>query len=571
MNRIFAVSILILSFTGLAFSKILHVPGDYPTIQEAIDAAAPMDTVLVAAGTYQENLLVEGKNILLMSEDGPLLTVIDGGRAGSVIEFGAAVNSKTVMEGFTIRNGSGNKAYNDEPCGGGILCDGASPKIRNNHIIDNKVTYFGGGVFAWNKSHPEIQENLIEGNEAFHGAGIDLDVACNGEITHNIIRNNYSSYLGGGLQGRGSTLVAYNLIEGNEADGTAGGIYCYIDSSFTVRSNIVRGNRARFRGGGIACELSTALIEDNLIEGNIVNGLFAKGGGIGGSTNDVYFIRGNYILNNYAYSTEPTSGGGGIGFSKCDLEVINNVIAGNYTNGYGGGIYTSQSSSLNVVNNTIYGNSARKWGGGIRVDWGGAAIVNSILWNNKATKYSQYSGNTTISYSNVQGGAYGTGKIDEDPLFVDSGMGDFHLTHPSPCRGAGDNNATGLPAEDFEGDPRITHDVVDMGADEYHPRVYYMGEARPGEAITVRMIGYPAFKGWLFMGSGVLDPPQQTAYGTWYLEPPLFSFDTGWITPSGFVEYYTRIPQQVPVPMEVPLQGYCMFELTDLCSVFIDE
>jgi parallel beta-helix repeat protein len=570
MNRIIVFLALFLVITGSASSKTIHVPDDYPTIQAAIDAAKPLDTVLVAAGTYKENLVLAGKNILLMSEDGPLHTVIDGNQTGSVIAFGAGVTSKTVMEGFTITNGSGTNAYNNEPCGGGILCDGASPRILNNRIIENKVTYFGGGVFAWKKSHPLIRENLIEGNEAFHGAGIDLDVACNGEITHNIIRNNYSSYLAGGIQGRGSTLVAYNLVEGNEADGTAGGIYCYIDSSFTVRGNIVRGNKARFRGGGIACELSTALIEDNLIEGNIVKGMFAKGGGIGGMTNDVYFIRNNYILNNYAYSTEPTSGGGGIGFSKCDMEITNNVIAGNYTNGYGGGIYTSQSSSLNVVNNTIYGNSARKWGGGIRVEWGGATIVNSILWNNQATKYSQYSGNTTISYSNVQGGASGTGNIDEDPLLVDPGMSDFHLTHPSPCRNVGNNKAAGLPALDFEGDPRITHDVTDMGADEYHVRVYSMGEAHPGETVTVRMIGYPDTSGWLFMGSGVLDPPQQMAYGTWYLEPPLLSFDTGRFPPGGLVGFQVRIPHLVPVPMEVPLQGYCSFELTDLCTVYID-
>jgi hypothetical protein len=56
--------------------------------------------------------------------------------------------------------------------------------------------------------------------------------------------------------------------------------------------------------------------------------------------------------------------------------------------------------------------------------------------------------------------------INVDPLFADSVNGDFHLTQNSPCKDMGDNIALSLPDEDFEGDPRIVDDVVDMGADE---------------------------------------------------------------------------------------------------------
>ena len=47
----------ILLFT-FAYSTVIHVPGDYTTIQAGIDASVDGDTVLVADGIYYENLVV---------------------------------------------------------------------------------------------------------------------------------------------------------------------------------------------------------------------------------------------------------------------------------------------------------------------------------------------------------------------------------------------------------------------------------------------------------------------------------------------------------------------------------
>ncbi len=54
-----------------ATATTIHVPGDYATIQEAIDASSNGDIVLVANGTYMENINFEGKAITLTSENGP--------------------------------------------------------------------------------------------------------------------------------------------------------------------------------------------------------------------------------------------------------------------------------------------------------------------------------------------------------------------------------------------------------------------------------------------------------------------------------------------------------------------
>ena len=60
------------------------VPDDYDTIQAAVDAAAPGDTVYVRSGTYFEHVVLN-KQLTLQGED-LATTIIDGGGTGDVIE-----------------------------------------------------------------------------------------------------------------------------------------------------------------------------------------------------------------------------------------------------------------------------------------------------------------------------------------------------------------------------------------------------------------------------------------------------------------------------------------------------
>jgi hypothetical protein len=89
-----------------ASAAVVHVPNDAPRVSAALSIAAPYDTILVAPGTYLENIVWPSKpGIKLLSEAGREGTVLDGRGRAQVIGIYSGVDTTTVIRGFTIRNG----------------------------------------------------------------------------------------------------------------------------------------------------------------------------------------------------------------------------------------------------------------------------------------------------------------------------------------------------------------------------------------------------------------------------------------------------------------------------------
>ncbi len=91
-----------------ASAAVINVPGDFATIQGAINAAgASGDEIIVAPGTYPEAINFLGKAINLHSASGdPSNTIIDAsGMFISVVQCISGEGAGTILEGFTITGG----------------------------------------------------------------------------------------------------------------------------------------------------------------------------------------------------------------------------------------------------------------------------------------------------------------------------------------------------------------------------------------------------------------------------------------------------------------------------------
>lgn len=291
-----------LFFEGLEDRRLLAtVPGDFATIQAALDAAADGTIVDVAEGTYTENITI-GSAVTLRA----LGDVTLQGAAGTklpVVLVPAGVDA--VIEGFEITGGEN----------GGIAVVDASPVIRGNTIRDNIRESVGAGIDVFgNAANPIIVDNIIENNRHYQGPG-------------------HQSGIGGGIAYRGGPdgLIRGNVVRGNNAWNSGGGIYT--TSDVMIVENIVDGNSADY-GGGIWVAAGSPLIKRNLVTDNFADYQGTAAAGIvvrGGSPR----IENNTITANRAFGIHVAGATGSVA-------ITNNLIVANG----GGGMVCNGTETL---------------------------------------------------------------------------------------------------------------------------------------------------------------------------------------------------------------------------------
>ncbi|MFN0057944.1 MAG: choice-of-anchor Q domain-containing protein [Planctomycetota bacterium] len=485
----------LLALANFAAAADLNVPMVFPTIQGAIVVAQAGDVVIVEPGIYFENLNFLGKAITVRSSTlDPTTTIVDGDLLGSVVTFVSGEEATSIIEGFTLRGGSGFMVDAGTFAGGGVICLGSSPIIRNNIIRENTAT-FGGGVAVAFGSNAEVRDNSIESNSAIAaGGGVVAAQGGSPLFIGNQVSANTSGDDGGGFAMVQVVVQLYdNEILNNSATGTGGGVLLMDDFNLAlVSGNTIAGNTAQ-SGAGFAAVNMPYELADCQIVGNTATGV---GGGVYSVGLNLARVRACSIGENMASSgagayfeadfpvvelclvvgNQSNSLGGGIYFNGSAGALIGNQVTSNIAVSGGGGVLLSNGAST-ITNTTIAGNSATAAagrGGGLDLRNSNSLVENSILFGNNAAispDLSLLSSTPTLNYCDlgVPWSGAGVGNISADPLFVAPVVGDFHLTSGSPCFNAGFNAAAAGLSLDIDGAARVVCGIVDIGADELEP------------------------------------------------------------------------------------------------------
>jgi len=199
--------------TGGADAAILHVPGQYKTISEAVEKALPGDTVLVMEGEYRENILIT-KAITVKADKGPDRTVVNASDISEPV-FKVRDVDRVVISGFTAKGSriAGIYLYN----------------ANSGMILDNKALENRNGIYLYSSNNNTLMNNVASSNEQ---SGIYLELSNNNTIRGNVA--DYNKEKGIFLNSSNSNSLLFNSASRNEWNGLI---------LWSSMNNIVQGNK----------------------------------------------------------------------------------------------------------------------------------------------------------------------------------------------------------------------------------------------------------------------------------------------------------------------------------------
>ncbi len=388
------------------------------TIRRALEAcgdasAARRYAVKVAAGSYAEGTIALRPYVELYGGFDPstwkrdLFThaAVLEGRGQERVLLGA---DHAVLDGFHVRGGAVRGP------GGGVLCAGTSPIIRNNLFTENRTlapqpwnprhwhetANDGGAIACLAGSRPRIEQNLFVGNQTEIGRGGALAYSrAGGRLAANVFWANTAG-------------IADPM---RSSDGGAISIWDWSDPE--VEGNLVIENRAVARndGGGIFVALwSSPILSRNLIVGNYADD---DGGGL--------FVGGQ--KHHYDSPPDPMPSA-----ENYLVKILANVIAGNASLGAASGaLRVTMESRILFANNILDENL-----GPARFQRSEVTVVHNtfltpvtyeelrnnfrppVFANNIFRRGFQAEKGVTVTYSNVSAQVDGEGNFTAPPGFL---------------------------------------------------------------------------------------------------------------------------------------------------------
>jgi hypothetical protein len=288
--------LLLLVLTPTALAATLRVPKDHGTIQAAIDAAQPGDTVEVAAGRYSERITLKPKITVRSKGDESKgkaglsraeATILDGGGKNGA-QPGVVMAEDSTLDGFTITNvgvyddklwqqhfdSQGEELADDE---GSVQAEGTIPAISVREVnctVTNNIVHHNGDVgIAVTGSKGRRIMPLIVGNISYRNLGGGIGVA---DFAEPVVRENTChENLRAGIGCRNSSP----MILSNECyKNVRAGIGCREGARPVMRGNKCYQNRRA--GIGIRMEGTAPVVEDNHCYENDMAGIGCRDGAV---------------------------------------------------------------------------------------------------------------------------------------------------------------------------------------------------------------------------------------------------------------------------------------------------
>ena len=308
----------------------IMVPDDYPTIQDAVNAASGGDIIFVRNGTYYENVVVD-KPVQITGQNKSTV-IIDGEASGTVVVL--AVDNATIS-GFTIR-GSGFAEC-------GILARGGGNNVSNNVVTEN---YYGIVVDGSTR-------NVIAGNEATFNS--EFGIVVSGSSDNVLVENNASnSYFGIVLSRSVNNTLIANTMSDNEYNF---GVWGEADAEYEHEidtSNLVEG-RSIYYLKRVSNAVYDASTNPSLIYLISSINVTVKDLALGNNVYSVFLWRTtNSTIQNVTITSNRESG-------MAIYHSSNNTLSGNRVSNSYYGILLQSSHAANIVNNSVF----RNWDHGI--------------------------------------------------------------------------------------------------------------------------------------------------------------------------------------------------------------
>ncbi|RMD83758.1 MAG: DUF4215 domain-containing protein [Candidatus Dadabacteria bacterium] len=460
-NAVLDVCLAWFVLASSAHAAVLTVPGSYATIQAALDAAGPGDTVEVADGTYFEKLVftnggdASGGPVVLRAAAGAH-PVLDGTGVPGANMILIDSKSHVRVEGFEIRNNTGVKD------GSAIRVIGSGTDIE---IRDNDIHHMLGrnamGITVYGTDVAPIDGIVITGN-TIH----DCQPARSEALTLN---GNVTNFEISGNVVRDVNNIGIDMI-GGETD-------IQPDRALVARNGLVRDNtvlRARSSyGGGFAAGIYVDGGRDIVIENNFVSecdlGIEV------GAENSGIVATGIVVRNNVVTANDKAGiafGGYAASVGRADGNVFRgNTLVDNLRAGSQGGgeaeIWIQYASGNSFVGNLVVAGPEGRFLSSYRGSHGNTFDYNLYFFPGDPASAAFVLND--VAYAGLAAWQAGSGQdgasVFADPEFA--GAGDVHLTAASPAIDAGPPDWVPDPGErDLDGGVRLSGGAVDIGADE---------------------------------------------------------------------------------------------------------